>query len=53
MYEGEIVGYFKDEMGPNQFRRFTDEEGAVEIVVERDKSWNMTGFAVNRMEEKQ
>lgn len=53
LYEGEIVGYFKDEMGPNQFRRFTDEEGAVEIVVERDKSWNMTGFAVNRMEEKQ
>lgn len=53
LYDGEIVGYFKDEMGPNLFRKFTDEEGTVGIVVKRDDSWNMTGFTVESAEEKQ
>ncbi len=53
LYNGEIVGYFKDEMGPNLFRKFTDEEGTVGIVVKRDDSWNMTGFTVESAEEKQ
>jgi beta-lactamase regulating signal transducer with metallopeptidase domain len=51
LYDGEIVGYFKDEMGPNLFRKFTDEEGTVGLTVKRDASWKMTGFTVKSVDE--
>ncbi len=46
LYDGEIVGNFKDQLGPNLFRKFTDEEGTVGLTVKRDGSWKMMGFTV-------
>lgn len=43
-YNGEIVGYFKDEMAHQVYRRFTDKEGTIGLVVKRDNAWKMTGF---------
>lgn len=51
LYDGEIVGYFKDELGPNLFRKFTDEEGTIGLTVKRDDSWKMTGFMVKSVDE--
>ena len=48
LYQGEIVGYFKDEMEPGLYRRFTDEEGTVGIVALRDESWNFVGFRLQQ-----
>lgn len=48
VYQGEIVGYFKDEIEPGLFRRFTDHVGTIGLVVLRDGSFNMTGFQEKR-----
>lgn len=50
LYDGEIVGNFKDQLGPNLFRKFTDEEGTVGLTVKRDGSWKMTGFTVKSVD---
>lgn len=50
LYQGKVVGYFKDEMEPGLFRQFVDESGFTNLVVVRDASGNMTGFHEKALE---
>ncbi len=50
VYKEEIVGYFKDEFAPNTYRRFTDEDGTIGLIVERDSSGKMTAFQEKAIE---
>lgn len=51
VYKEEIVGYFKDEFVPNTYRRFTDEDGTIGLIVERDSSGKMTAFQEKAIEQ--
>lgn len=51
MYQGEVVGYFKDEIMPNTYRRFYTEDGSIGIVVSRGLSGEIIGFHTGGVEE--
>ncbi len=51
MYQGEAVGYFKDEITPNTYRRFYIEDGSIGIVVSRGSSGEIIGFHTGSVEE--
>lgn len=51
LYRDEKVGYFKDEIEPNTYRRFYTEEGTVGIAVARDSAGRITGFYTGTVEE--
>lgn len=44
MYEGNVVGYFKDETAANVYTRVLDDVGTVGILVSRDSEYHITGL---------
>ncbi len=51
LYQNEKVGYFKDKIRPNTYRRFHTEEGTVGIVVARDPAGRITGLYTGTVQE--
>lgn len=51
MYDNEIVGYFKDELSPGKYRRFSNDVGTVGIVVVRNSSGKIEKFKTGPVDE--
>lgn len=46
MYQGQTVGYFKDEIKPDVYTRFAEGSGKLGIIVNRDDAGEIAGFTV-------
>lgn len=51
MYDGKTVGYFKDEIKPGSYTRYSDETGELGVVVIRDEAGEILALQVDPVEE--
>lgn len=51
MYDGKTVGYFKDEIEPGSYTRYSDETGELGVVVIRNEAGEILGLQVDPVEE--
>lgn len=51
MYDGKTVGYFKDEIKPGYYTRYSDETGELGVVVIRDEAGEILALQVDPVEE--